>query len=159
MPTRVSETLEDGDRYIVWVSSRVGHHSAAAEDCEARTQWHWQMETYAALATIRSCKCGIDVDSLMARRERTHRRNYGPYVSNHFYPARRIRYPCHWSPYRCTQNCHLCLRRHSPGNPRDKKHFDSRSYSFCQRSPIANASPRNQTRYRMTRAKLNKQPG
>ena len=32
MPTRVSETLEDGDRYIVWVSSRVGHHSAAAEE-------------------------------------------------------------------------------------------------------------------------------
>lgn len=82
----------------------VGHHSAAVvEDCKARTQWRWQMETYAALATIRSCKCGIDVDSLMARRERTHRRNYGPYVSNHFYPARRIRYPCHWSPYRCTQ--------------------------------------------------------
>lgn len=54
----------------------VGHHSPAAEDCEARSQWHWhwQTETYAALATIRSWKCGIDVDALMARRERNHRR-------------------------------------------------------------------------------------
>lgn len=42
------------------------------------------METCAALATIRSCKDGVGVVALMARRERTRRRKHRPYVSNHF---------------------------------------------------------------------------
>ena len=72
-------------RMVIAISAEsarvVGHHSAAAEEREARIRWHWQTETYASLVTMRSCQCGI-VDALMARCERSRRRKHRPYISD-----------------------------------------------------------------------------
>lgn len=61
LPTGVWQTPPDGDRYISRVSSRCwASLSGGRGRKRGAIRWHWQMETYASLVTMRSCECGAN---------------------------------------------------------------------------------------------------